>query len=1122
MIFKGILRDKTSSYHIILASNISYNRIDIYSLSSEDEKITINKASNTLLTSVFIDLKNNKTYAYGDYRLYQQYKNLEQVIKYRMFLSDTILKDAMDVCDEGFVNEYHAKDSISELYRKELNSQLVEVCYVYNDDYCKLTKHNNSNTVGKLADIEYKERTFKQHSVSNTLNKIRSFAEISKMKDLSWLEGKNYVIVDTKEALLEVIQEINQLPKLHIVGFDTETSGLRFNSYAENHPQRDRLVGICIAWKDDHAIYIPVQHTYIQNIDLKYVIKKLKNILETRHLVTHNGAFDYKVMYAYGIKLNICDDTYILERFLSSGDITAKAGLKYLVDQYFKIDQIELSDIFISNSKDNVMAFQDLPYELVRAYAPADADFTRMLCMLLKPRLPVNSYAIYGEEIKCAKNLAWIEYCGCKIDTDVMYKAYNETAQDLRAVESAIYDLVGYKFNVKSVDQLSELLYKKLGCPPIVKMKNNPDRPAVDNKAKSFLSKIPADTVSTRYKSVLSAYEYNGTEKAEVDENGVRRKILVNSYVLNTSKYPVTHLLLKFSDLEKSLSSFYATIERKLKDNSDGMIFSEYKQLRAATGRIISANINFQQIPGDLKHMIIPYSDDYYVVNADFSSVELRIMVSLAQEHGLLEQMFDPENDIHRLVVSSIKNKPAYQINDKERKEGKKYNFGVPYDMGASAFAELLYGYPITQEKIMDAKQAKLDYLNSMPRVRDNFTAFRDYAQVNGYVRTKFGRYLYLPDLVTETDPGNISRGRRRAGNFPIQGLAADIFKIALNRLLDRFRRTNKDVYCPGLIHDEVLLFVNKKHHPYEIIRDIKECMELKVPGFCPLFTGIAIGNSWGETKNGPYELPVKLTEEMMQMAIENRLPVIEGSYRDYVYNEKINYLKNRFRGYLTEMGFNWDNIESNNLNTLMHNMKSMFIGTEIKSMYKVKDDKLSEISKLGYSFAKFIAEETGIDLSHTVENVEEQTTDNTIDIAEYLLEKQIINDIYDIGHEHGDDTDLTEPNDSFVDDREYIKYFNETRNLQDKSIPNSCEISDFMIMGSDIYIDVSNVSKEGVTELVRYLTSIKDECGYFSAKFRFRNDFLDLNIKIANIDRDKIYDIIATYKVNIIEKNVG
>lgn len=1120
MIFKGALKEKLESYNIVLASNISYNRIDIYKQTPDSNVISINKTNEHLVSSVFVDIKNSKTYSYGDYKIYQKYKNLEQVIKYRMFLASTVLKDEMNATTEGFVHEYHAKDDVAEIYRKEVNSQLYEFTYIYGDSYCNLVKHNNSNSVSKIATLEYKERTFKEHTVSNTLNKIRSFAEISKIKDLSWLQDKNYQIVDTKSALVDVASEIRQLPINHKIGFDTETSGLRFNVYPENHPQRDKLVGICLAWKDNHAIYIPVQHTYIQNIDLSFVIELLRDIFEKRHLVTHNGAFDYKVMYAYGIKLNICDDTYILERFLSSGDITAKAGLKFLVEQYFHIDQIELSDIFISNSKDNVMAFQDLPYDLVRAYAPADADFTRMLCLLLKPRLPVHSNAIYGEEIKCAKNLAWIEYCGCRIDTDVMYKAYGETAQDLSAVEQAIYTTVGYKFNVKSVDQLSDLLYKKLGCPPIVKMKNNPDRPAVDNKAKSFLSKIPAETPTTRYKNVLSTYEYNGSDKSVKDENGVKRKILVDSSVLNTSKYPVTHLLLKYSELEKSLSSFYATIERKLKDNSDGMIFSEYKQLRAATGRIISANINFQQIPGDLKHMIIPYSDEYYVVNADFSSVELRIMVSLAQESGLLEQMFDPENDIHRLVVSSIKGKPAYQVDDKERKQGKKYNFGVPYDMGDRAFAELLYGYPITQEKILNARQAKLDYLNSMPRVRDNFTAFRDYAQVNGYVKTKFGRFLYLPDLVTETDSGNISRGRRRAGNFPIQGLAADIFKIALNRLLERFRQTAKDIYCPGLIHDEVLLFVNKKHHPYEIIRDIKECMELKVPGFCPLFTGIAIGDSWGETKNGPYELPVRLTEEMMQMAVNNELPVIDGSYKDYVYDEKIKYLKKRFRTYLTEMGFDWDNIESGNINHILPNMKSMFIGTEIKSMYKIKDDSLNEMSKLGYSIAKFILDETGIDLSHTVECSNDTVIDNTIDIAEYFMTQQVLNEIYDISYEGSDDSDI-EIDESFVDEKEYAKYYDRPIAAEQTFVPTNCDISDFMIMGSDIYIDVTNTLKDGVEELVKYLNSIKDDKGYFTAKFKFRNDFIDLNFKISSIDRDKIYDILKNYRLNLEHKDI-
>lgn len=652
MHYKGTYVDSSGEYKIVKAANISYIRVDFYKEETEDSGLLddyiSNQTNEVLVTSVFQDIKENEMHVYGDYQLYQRYKNLEETIKFRFYTKENTIKDAIECDTEGFVRILHVKDDISENYSRELNSIVVETTVKYNESSCNLLKTSNSNTVKRITDIEYKKRTFKEHEYTDTLNSIRSFAEISKMKNLDWLQEKKYRLITTVKDFTEIIKELKSLSNTHLIGFDTETSGLRFNVYPETHPQRDRLVGICISWKDNEAIYIPLQHTNVQNIEIDYALKELKEILETKYLVTHNGAFDYKVMLAYGIKINICEDTYILERFISSGDITSKAGLKFLVDNYFKIDQIELSDIFTVNLNKSVTAFQDLPEDIVRAYAPADADFTRLLCKLIKPMLPPQSYALYGEEIKCAKNLAWIEYHGCKIDVDVMYKSYQEAQSDLSTVEEAIYSMVGYRFNIKSVDQLSYLLYTKLGCPQIVKMKNNPDRPSVDNKAKAYLSSIPADMAVTKYKDVVTSYEYTGNEPSIVDSDGIKRKIIVSNTLLNAAKYPVTHLLLAYSELEKQLSSFYASMERKLKDNDDGMIFSEYKQLRAATGRIISANINFQQIPGDLKHMIIPYSDDYYVVNADFSSVELRIMVGLAQDTELLEQMMDPENDIHR------------------------------------------------------------------------------------------------------------------------------------------------------------------------------------------------------------------------------------------------------------------------------------------------------------------------------------------------------------------------------------------------------------------------------------------------------------------------------------------
>lgn len=1128
MQYKGIYEDQSGKYTIIKAINISYARYDFYkdtqpleetyegifqSLLDDTPKKTKNQIDGTLITSVFVDLKQKGISTFGDFQIYQRYKNLEDTINFRYYPKESVVYDKIEATEKGFVREYLTKDETSENYIKELNSTLLERRFNFGDTSCILTKSSSSNSVQLLKGIEYKLRTFKEHDYSDTLNKTRSFAEIAKIKDLSWTKDKDYRLITTVEGVKDYIKKLKALKKNHLIGFDTETSGFKFNSYPEGHRQRDRLVGICMSYKDDEAVYITLQHTNIENAEIKETLKLLKPLLESLYLVTHNGAFDYKVMLAYGIQINMCEDTYILERFLSSGDITAKAGLKFLVGDYFKIDQVGFSDIFITGN--NYAAFQDLPADIVRIYAPADADFTRKLCKILKPRLPAHSYALYGEEIKCAKNLAWIEYHGCKINTDKMYKAYQETADNLKALEEAIHEMAGYKFNIKSVDQLSTLLYKKLGCPQIVKMKNNPDRPAVDNKAKAFLSKIPAPVVQNRYKHIVSKTEYKGTEKSTIGEDGIRRKILVSANALNASKYPITHLLLLYSELEKQLSSFYGTIERKLKDNDDGMIFSEYKQLRAATGRIISANINFQQIPGDLKDMVIPYSDDYYVVDADFSSVELRIMVSLAQDKVLLDKMRDPENDIHKLIVSQIMKKEAYEVTDTERKKGKKYNFGVPYDMGDRAFAELLYGYPITRENIQRAAQEKKDYLNSMPRVRDNFEDFRNYAQLNGFIKTKFGRYLYLPDLPTATDTGAISRDRRRAGNFPIQGLAADIFKIALNRLLERFRETGKDIFCPGLIHDEVLLFVNKKHHPYEIIMDIRECMELVIPNFSTLFTGIAVGDSWGDCKNGPYELPIGLTDRMINKVKTNTMPVIEGSYKDYIYNEKIEYLKERFRSYSTDMGFDWSNPEANDISKIIPNMTSMFIGSEIRGMYGPKDKSLSEETKLALSFVNFIKEETGVDLSHTVNTkVEQEETNNIIDLTNYMTSMQVINDLYDIKAETVEEG--IEEEDTIIDLEEYHKHFSDAKEHTSQGNITHNNLLDILVTRDEVILDISSITRERLNLLVEYLKEEHADNNYFAVKYKFNNQIVETNFKLEVIDRDILSTIIHKQEVAI------
>lgn len=414
----------------------------------------------------------------------------------------------------------------------------------------------------KLKDREYSMREQGEKDVKKIPTKTLEMIGLE--KDLSWLECKKYSIVNTKEDFDRLVAELREVPDDEVVGFDTETTGLLINRFPVGHPKRDRLVGICISWQDDISYYIPIYHREFENIDEDYCIEMLRPLIcekyarkynkdgqiikqgTAKNLVTHNGKFDWRVMWTYGIRLNFVHDTLLMQYLTNEGEFRTRKDLKTLAKRELGMEMVELEDNYIKQKGVKLdIDFSLLPYENVKAYAPADADATRLLYK--KKKMPKSMEFIYYIEIELMKYIAKTEYNGIRLDLELIAKQEKEAEKKKAELEQKIYDLVGHTFNIKSNVELATVMFEELKYPVI-----------------EWTDKKAAKT-GKRTLKILSA-EKKINDKGEKEE-----------------RYPLAGILKAYKDQEKLLNGF---LRKMLAENIDGFIFPSYDQCGTESGRI--------------------------------------------------------------------------------------------------------------------------------------------------------------------------------------------------------------------------------------------------------------------------------------------------------------------------------------------------------------------------------------------------------------------------------------------------------------------------------------------------------------------------------------------------------
>ncbi|WP_312176216.1 DNA polymerase I [Pseudescherichia sp.] len=611
-------------------------------------------------------------------------------------------------------------------------------------------------------------------------------AEVEDDEPATPLSAEHYVTVLDEPTLNEWIARLKRAP---VFAFDTETDSLD-NVSAQ-------LVGLSFATEPGLAAYVPVAHDYLdapEQLSRDRVLELLKPILEDEKAlkVGQNLKFDRGILQNYGIELRgIAFDTMLESYILDS--VAGRHDMDSLSARWLKHQTVTFEQI--AGKGKNQLTFNQIALEEAGHYAAEDADVTLQLHLKMWPKLekhagPLNIFQ--NIEMPLVPVLSRIERNGVKIDPAVLHKHSGEITLRLAELEKKAHEIAGEAFNLSSTKQLQVILFEKQGIKP--------------------LKKTPGGAPSTS-EEVL--------EELALD-------------------YPLPKVILEHRGLSKLKSTYTDKLPLMINPKT-GRVHTSYHQAVTATGRLSSTDPNLQNIPvrndeGRRIRQAFIAPEDYVIVSADYSQIELRIMAHLSRDRGLLSA-FAEGQDIHRATAAEVFGMPLESVSNEQRRSAKAINFGLIYGMSAFGLSRQLNIPRKESQRYMDL------YFERYPGVREYMERTRAQAKEQGYVETLEGRRLYLPDI-TSSNAARRAGAERAAINAPMQGTAADIIKRAMIAVDAWLQAEQPRVRMIMQVHDE-LVFEVHKDDVEQVSQKIHELMENSTQLDVPLLVEVGSGENW-------------------------------------------------------------------------------------------------------------------------------------------------------------------------------------------------------------------------------------------------------------------------------------
>jgi len=590
----------------------------------------------------------------------------------------------------------------------------------------------------------------------------------------------NYTLVQTLEERTALAAKLGQAVRLC---FDVETTGL--------DPRSDKLIGIAFAVKPHEAWYVilPPDET-----ECAKALKPFASLFvdESIEKIGHNLKFDLAMLREAGIQVRgKLFDTMIAHYLL---DPDQRHGLDRLAGTHLGYAPVPITAL-IGDKKKEPIRMMDVPLEKLSDYACEDADLTVQLCEILEPQLEKRELKEVFETIECPliPVLVEMEANGIVLDTSELGEISIQLAQKIDQQEKHIFEMAGHPFNINSPKQLGEVLFDEM-----------------------HLVEKPKKTKTGQYAT----------------HEEVLQKLVGTHEIIQT--------LLDYRSATK-LKNTYVDALPKERCISTGRIHTSFNQAVTTTGRLASSHPNIQNIPirteqgQEIRRAFVAGSNDYILLAADYSQIELRIMAHLSDDQHL-RQTFIAGEDIHTATAARVFGVAAEEVTREQRRRSKMVNFGIIYGISAFGLAQRL------RIPRKEASEIIENYFAQYPAVKTFMDGVIETAKDKGYVETISGRRRYIRDINSQN--GTVrAAAERYAINAPIQGSAADLIKIAMIRIQKMLEGHQTKLLLQ--VHDELVFDLHKDEK--DLMEKIRDFMENALLLSVPLIVNCGTGRNWLE-----------------------------------------------------------------------------------------------------------------------------------------------------------------------------------------------------------------------------------------------------------------------------------
>jgi len=578
---------------------------------------------------------------------------------------------------------------------------------------------------------------------------------------------------------------LQKLMQQTAVCFDTETTGLKALEV--------ELIGVAFSWEAGKGYYISFPENQQET---KAIVEEFKPFFESEiEKIGHNLKYDIKVLSNYNIPVKGKLFDTMIAHYLINPDM--RHNMDILAETYLNYKPVSITELIGKKGK-NQLSMRTIPISDQTEYAVEDADITFQLKQRFTKELETGNVSklFTNVELPLVSVLTAMEIEGINVNTKFLKQLSTALTDDIKRLETSIYTQAGEEFNIASPKQLGPILFDKLNL--------------VDK---------PKKTKTGQYSTAEDVLSYLAKDHQIVAD------------------------ILEYRQYKKLQSTYVDALPNEI-NSKTGRVHTVYAQAVAATGRLSSNNPNLQNIPirtergRQVRKAFIPKNENYVLLAADYSQIELRIIAALSKEETMIKAFTNGE-DIHASTAAKVFQVPLDEVTREQRSNAKTVNFGIIY--GVSAFG-LSNQTDLTRS---EAKELIETYYETYPKLKEYIAKQVDFARDHGYVETILQRRRYLKDINSRNAVVRAA-AERNAVNAPIQGAAADIIKLAMINIHKRFEEANFKSKMLLQVHDELVFDIHKEE--LQIIKPIiKNEMENAFQLSVPLDVEIGLGNDWLE-----------------------------------------------------------------------------------------------------------------------------------------------------------------------------------------------------------------------------------------------------------------------------------